>query len=55
MGFGLESWQILAPNPPASLKPSSHYPTAKDIAAHWMVAEKPSAIVHRRRRRKPKG
>lgn len=53
-GFGLQSWQLLAPDPPASLKPAPGYPTARDIAAKWLVAEKSAAATPVRRPRKKK-
>jgi transcriptional regulator with XRE-family HTH domain len=50
-GFGLESWQLLAPKPPEKLNPAD-YPEAVALAPRWMIAEKParaSAAVQNRR------
>jgi transcriptional regulator with XRE-family HTH domain len=59
-GFGLESWQLLAPTPP-KLNPTD-YPEAVVLASRWMVADKPAVTLSRqshrlrgKRRRKKSG
>jgi transcriptional regulator with XRE-family HTH domain len=41
-GFGLESWQLLAPTPPPVLRPVD-YPETVALTSRWMVADKPPA------------
>ena len=48
-GFGLESWQLLAPTPPPRLNPAD-YPETVALASRWMVADKPAVTSSRQSR-----
>jgi transcriptional regulator with XRE-family HTH domain len=62
IGFGLESWQLLAPTPPPTLR-LGDYPETVALASRWIVADKPAVSSSRptrglpgkRPRKKPRG
>ena len=54
-GFGLESWQLLAPTPPPTLNSArSDHPEPIALASKWMVEEK-SAVSSSRQGRRARG